>query len=169
MKGPPKKYQITPIFILIMSVRFQHTGQPDWFLTFTCHNWLHLFEITQSYDIVYKWFNYLKEPQQAGIMAYVIMPNHVHAIIHLHNIETDLNKLIGNGKRFMAYELIKRLKMQGCESILQQLKDALTPAEKSKGQKHKAFEPSFDAKHLNTLDFFYQKLNYIHYNQMRGR
>ncbi len=97
------------------------------------------------------------------------MPNHVHAIIHLHNIETDLNKLIGYGKRFMAYELIKRLKMQGCESILQQLKDALTPAEKSKGQKHKAFEPSFDAKHLNTLDFFYQKLNYIHYNQMRGR
>jgi hypothetical protein len=31
-----------------------------YFITFTCQHWLPLFEITKSYDIVYKWFDYLK-------------------------------------------------------------------------------------------------------------
>ncbi|MEO6455590.1 MAG: hypothetical protein ABIN97_16030 [Ginsengibacter sp.] len=31
-----------------------------YFITFTCQDWLSLFEITNSYNAVYKWFDYLK-------------------------------------------------------------------------------------------------------------
>ena len=31
-----------------------------YFITLTCARWLHLFEITNSYDVVYKWFDHLK-------------------------------------------------------------------------------------------------------------
>jgi hypothetical protein len=31
-----------------------------YFITFTCQDWLPLFEITKAYDTVYKWFEYLK-------------------------------------------------------------------------------------------------------------
>jgi hypothetical protein len=31
-----------------------------YFITFTCKDWQPLFEPTQSYDAVYKWFNHLK-------------------------------------------------------------------------------------------------------------
>jgi hypothetical protein len=31
-----------------------------YFITFTCCQWLPLFEITDGYDIVYNWFDYLK-------------------------------------------------------------------------------------------------------------
>ncbi len=36
---------------------------------------MHLFELTKSYDLVYNWFNILKN-DKIEIIAYVIMPNH---------------------------------------------------------------------------------------------
>jgi hypothetical protein len=32
----------------------------EYFITITCFNWLPLFDIADSYDAVYKWFQYLK-------------------------------------------------------------------------------------------------------------
>jgi hypothetical protein len=42
---------------------------------------MHLFELTKSYDLVYNWFNILKN-DKIEIIAYVIMPNHVHCILY---------------------------------------------------------------------------------------
>jgi hypothetical protein len=30
------------------------------FITFTCHKWMPLIDLTNSHDLVYKWFDYLK-------------------------------------------------------------------------------------------------------------
>ena len=72
---------------------------PDgvFFITFTCYQWISLIEITNGYDLVYKWFDYLKD-QGHYIIGYQIMPNHVHAIIAFRNSGKDINKIIGNGK-----------------------------------------------------------------------
>ncbi|MEJ7831253.1 MAG: hypothetical protein WKF91_23810, partial [Segetibacter sp.] len=51
-----------------------------------------------------------------------------------------------NGKRFIAYELVKRLKNEGHSKILLQMKEGLTQHEIKKGQLHKVFEDRFDAK-----------------------
>jgi hypothetical protein len=48
------------------------------------------------------------------------------------------------------------------------LEDAAKQKEKSKGQLHKVFEESFDAKSIDNRKFFLQKLNYIHLNPVRG-
>ena len=65
-----------------MAVKYKHSEEfTTYFVTFTCHKWISLFEITNSYDIVYSWFNILKD-EGIDIIGYVIMPNHVHAIIH---------------------------------------------------------------------------------------
>ena len=37
------------------------------------------------------------------------MPNHVHVIISFSKTEKSINKIIGDGKRLMAYESIKNL------------------------------------------------------------
>ena len=68
-----------------------------------------LIDKVDGYNIVYKWFDYLK-PQGHFINAFVIMPNHVHAIISFIETEQSINNIIGNGKRFMAYDSIKKLK-----------------------------------------------------------
>ena len=37
------------------------------------------------------------------------MPNHLHALIDFGNSRKNINTIVSNGKRFMAYEIVKRL------------------------------------------------------------
>ncbi len=46
------------------------------------------------------------------------MPNHVNALISFVATEQSINTIIGNGKRFMAYEIIKRLQAKGENDLL---------------------------------------------------
>jgi len=144
-----------------MVVKYKHSEEfTTYFVTFTCYNWISLFEITNSYDVVYNWFNILK----AGgldIIGYVIMPNHLHTIIHFPSPGYNLNKIISNAKRFMAYEIVNRLENSANKKVLQELSSKLTPREISKGQKHKIFKDSFDAKPIYADKFLFQKLDYI--------
>ena len=45
----------------------------------------------------------------------------------------------------------------------------LTERDVTKGQKHKVFEDSFDAKPIYHRNFLLQKINYIHLNCARGK
>ena len=69
--------------ILLMPVRIPHEQEPNsiYFVTFTCYNWLPLFEITNSYDLIYKWFDYLYS-KNIRVAGYVIMPNHIHLLLY---------------------------------------------------------------------------------------
>ena len=62
------------------------------------------------------------------------MPNHFHAILYFPQSGYDLNKIIGNGKRFIAYEIIERLKKQKEDNLLKLLATAVTETERKKGQ-----------------------------------
>ena len=53
-----------------------------------------------------------------SIIGYVILPNHLHALIHLPVGIKNLNTIISNGKRFIAYEIFKRLEEQKAEPLL---------------------------------------------------
>jgi len=119
--------------------------------------------------MVYNWLKLISNKYRIQTHAFVVMPNHVHIIIKTPDARADLNKVIGNGKRFMAYELVERLKSLSNLKVLDQLASACTDKEKTKGQIHKVFEPSFDAKPVFTTAFLYQKLDYIHYNPVRGK
>ena len=153
-----------------MSTRTSHSSNPAlYYITFTCYQWLPLFELTQSYDLVYKWFSWLKENQDIKTTAYTIMPNHVHCVLFFPTEEYDLNKLVGNGKRFIAYDIIQRLKVINRNDILLQLQEGLTAKQLAKGQQHKVFEDSFDAKPIYHRAFLLQKINYIHLNCVRGK
>ena len=49
------------------------------------------------------------------------MPNHVHYILFFPTGQYGLNKLVSNGKRFMAYEIVKRFMAYEIVKRLQQL------------------------------------------------
>ena len=152
-----------------MPVKYKHSNAYSmYFCTFTCFNWLPFIEITKSYDLVYNWFNILKE-DKADTVAYVIMPNHLHCIFHFSEANFDLNKIIGNAKRFMAYEIVERLKEKNETGMLELLAASVTEREKKKGQLHKVFKDSFDARAIFSDKFLMQKLDYIHYNPVSGK
>ncbi len=153
-----------------MSVRRaipEHDGV--YFITLTCCRWIRLFEITNGYQTVYNWFDYLKSIGHL-IAGYVIMPNHLHALIAFRNTKgRSINTIIGNGKRFMAYDLVRRLKELNHHILLFRLTSFVNITKKNRGHIHEIFEPSFDWKECWTAEFTEQKLDYIHNNPCAGK
>lgn len=140
----------------------------NYFCTFTNYNWIKLFEITNFYDGIYKWFDVLKK-KDISLTGYVIMPNHLHCIIHLPQISSTLDKVIGNAKRFMAYDIVERLEVLERFDIINILKNAVSEKEKRKNHLHKVFTPSFDGQACYNYPYLQQKLNYIHQNPVKAK
>ena len=134
---------------------------------FTCYNWIHLFEQTKSYDLVYNWFNVLKKGK-IEVIGFVIMPNHIHCILYFPENGFNLNKILSNGKRFMAYEIVNRLENANDSHTLNILQNALTEREKKKKQLHKVFKDSFYGNPIFSEKFLMQKLDYMRYNPVTG-
>ena len=138
------------------------------YITFTCYKWLQLFAITDGYDLVYKWFDSLKK-QGHYITGFVTMPNHVHATIAFRKTVKNINTIIGDGKRFIGYEIVNRLKQTGHTDLLQQLEDRVNKSDKKRGKLHEVWEDSFDWKECNSDAFTWQKLDYMHENPCVGK
>ncbi|HMP22059.1 MAG TPA: hypothetical protein PKC39_13945 [Ferruginibacter sp.] len=138
------------------------------FITFTCHQWLPLIDKTNGYDIVYNWFSHLKSKGHF-INGYVIMPNHVHMLISFIDTAQSINTIIGNGKRFMAYEIIKRLGQQGEKELLLRPANNVEAKRKANNKLHEVWELSFDWKDCRSNDFVWQKLDYLHNNPCTGK
>lgn len=152
-----------------MPVKRQIT-EPDgvYFITFTCYQWLPLIAQTNSYDLVYNWFDHLKSKGHY-VTGYVIMPNHVHALIGFRNTGQSINTIVGNGKRFIAYEIINRLKQQKENKLLHQLHLSVEAKDLERNKKHEVWEDSFDWKECRTNKYMQQKLDYIHENPCKGK
>ena len=98
------------------------------------------------------------------------MPNHIHILFYMDSNAPALNKLISNGKRFLAYEIIKRLKQSNQHSLLFKLNQAVSELEKQRNnRKHKVFRTSFDAKACYSEEVINQKLDYMHHNPVKGK
>ena len=72
-----------------------------------------------------------------------------------------INTIVGNGKRFIAYELVERLKRAGFHDLLESLSSWVNSTDRSLNKKHEVFEPSFDWKECNDERLVEQKLSYI--------
>lgn len=139
-----------------------------YFITVTCSQWLHLFEIADGYEEVYKWFDHLKSKGHY-IVGYVIMPNHIHALIGFSNTQgVSINSIIGEGKRFMSYGIVKRLKEKNENDLLARVSVQVNDTDRRKGKLHEIFEPSFDWKECRSDKFIDQKMDYIYANPCRG-
>ena len=64
------------------------------------------------------------------------MRNHLHALIAFRNTGQSINTIVGNGKRFMAYEIIKRLEQQSETGLLHRLNLAVEEKDKERNKKH---------------------------------
>lgn len=146
----------------------QNENEQVYFCSFTCVDWLPLFEITNLYDEIYKWLNLLVRKNHQ-VLGFVIMPNHMHLLIYFNDHNSKINTLLANGKRFLAYEIIKRLNALGRDDLLTVLSEYVTEEERKRKKKHRVFQPSSDIKPCYTSGFILQKLEYIHKNPVTGR
>lgn len=101
--------------------------------------------------------------------GYVIMPNHFHALISFINTRQSINTIIGNGKRFMAYEIIERLQKNNEIALLKNLADNVESKRKLNKKLHEVWDLSFDWKDCRSNEFTWQKINYMHNNPCTGK
>lgn len=160
------------VVISCMTVRKNQSSQSGiYFITYTCYNWLPLFDIADSYNEIYKQLAILKR-EGHKINGYVIMPNHVHLLI---NFNCDdyasgfINKRIGAMKRFLAYSIVESLKQKNCISVLEKLEHGVSSLEQERNKKHQIFEPSFDCKYCYSEEMILAKLDYMHRNPIKGK
>ncbi len=152
-----------------MAIKLTQTEEEQiYFCSFTCLNWMRLFEMTDLYLEIYKWFAILIDKGHQ-ICGFVIMPNHLHLLIYITKGQGSINSILSNGKRFLAYEIVKRLGTIGRGDILKILSSRVTPEESNRKKKHRVFEVSSDIKACYTQRFLIQKLEYIHSNPIRGQ
>lgn len=143
------------------------TGLP-YFCTITNKSWIPLFEICEFHDKIYKWFDLLKS-QGNDVLSYVIMPNHLHLVLHIDSESQSVNKIMGEAKRLWSYSLSHRLKHLGRHELLQRLSMLRSTKDVKNGNHFKFFEDSFDGKAIFSDKFLKQKIDYIHNNPVRKK
>jgi REP element-mobilizing transposase RayT len=102
-------------------------------------------------------------------VGFVIMPNHLHLLVYLGGSDHIINTVLANGKRFMAYEIVKRLEKIDRDDLLFILAGKVTAEERKRKKKHRVFEISSDIKPCYTEKFLLQKLEYIHANPLKEK
>ncbi|MFT3884723.1 MAG: transposase [Flavobacteriales bacterium] len=102
------------------------------------------------------------------LFGYVIMPNHVHLVIHAPE-GLSIHGLLANAKRFLAYGIRTRLIQRGEQELLGTLKAAVRPSDAARGQEYRVFMPSSDIRECSDEDMIQQKLAYIHANPVKGK
>lgn len=110
-----------------------------YFITFTCFEWKPLIEHAKGYDLIYKWFDVLQKNGNA-VLGYVIMPNHVHLLLYYKQTAQSLNTRVGNGKRFIGYDLVKRLTRQNELELLISMKEAVNAKDEERNKKHEVWQ-----------------------------
>lgn len=154
--------------VLAMRMHTPFSNPGLYFVTFTCYKWIPLIEIVNGYGLVYKWFNVLKMKGH-DICGYVIMPNHIHLLMYYNGGPQSLNIVIGNGKRFLSYGIVERLKSKKQFGTLSILRKGVNASDTSKRKVHEVWSRSFIAKECYKEEFTFQKLQYIHKNPCKGK
>ena len=125
-------------------------------------------EKTKIHEYLPDWSEQLAK-RGIALSGYVLMPNHLHLLVFVQPECQGLNKVIGESKRFMAYEIVKRLKERNELELLHQLSLGVQLEEAKKGKRHQVFRLSFDAKELSSDEEVERVLDYIHHNPVSGK
>ena len=76
-----------------MAIHRTVTNAGIYFITFTNYQWLWLMEKTKGYDLVNNWFDILSAKGNS-INGFVIMPNHLHMLLHYIGGDQSLNTML---------------------------------------------------------------------------
>ncbi|MFH0958311.1 MAG: transposase [Pseudomonadota bacterium] len=88
------------------------------YLTFGCFRRKHLFSDPVLADLFLKHLDHWRREQRITLLAYVVMPNHVHLLVH-EDTDRDLGKSLSILKRQFGHEALHYLKEKSQASALE--------------------------------------------------
>ena len=132
-----------------------------YFITSTLVEWLPVFNSSACWDILVRALRHCREHKALQIHAWVILDNHFHAIIS----GPDLSNTLRGLKGFTAQALIKQLKVERREWLLNQL--AYYCAKPKKASEHQVWQEGVHPQAITGDEMMAQKLSYLHDNPVK--
>jgi len=139
-------------------------GQYIYFITSTVVNWIPIFLSHRYFDILIDALAYCRNEKGLLVHAYVLMPNHFHAIVSSEP-HSALPSIIRDLKRHTAWEIARCLAEEGSWYILRQLEWAAGKA--GRGNDVQVWQEGYHPEAIYSQKFFRQKLDYLHDNPVR--
>lgn len=138
-------------------------NEPDaaHFVTATVVAWLPVFTKAVRCDIVVDSLKYCREHKGLRIHAWVILDNHLHAILSA----PDLSRVLADFKRHTAKCLLEQFAVEGNEWLINQF-EYFRARHKIESQ-HQIWQEGSHPQALVSDDMLIQKLEYLHNNPVK--
>lgn len=127
-----------------------------YFWTATINKWMNLLTNDQNKDIIISSFRYLSSTGKLDVFAFVIMPNHIHVIWRVNEM---------NGKETAQGSFLKYTAHEVRNLLMREDRARLDLYAVDAGNKlHEFWQRDSLAIHLYSQEVAYQKLDYLHRN-----
>lgn len=130
-----------------------------YFWTATINKWQRLLEKDEYKCVIINSLDHLSENGKIDVFAFVIMPNHIHLIWRINELNGKETSQ-GSFLKYTAHEFKKMVKADKDYNLADFAVDA-------HNKKFEFWQRDPLAVHLFTSDVAYQKMDYIHFNPCR--
>jgi REP element-mobilizing transposase RayT len=131
------------------------------FWTATINKWQHLLKKDEYKNVIVSSLQYLNDAGKVDVFAFVIMPNHIHLIWRINEMNGK-ETAQGSFLKYTAHEFKKMLKVDKDSNLSSYAVDA-------SNKSYEFWQRDSLAVHLYTQEVAYQKLDYTHYNPCTER
>ena len=138
-----------------------YDDQYPYFITSSINFGLPLFSRPEIAEIILDNLNFLQERREVKIFAYVIMENHLHAVIQ----GINLAEKMGSFKSFSARSIIDSLSENGHTRWLKRLKEIKSPDKTDR--EYQVWNSGYRPKQMLSDKIMIQKIGYIHNNPVK--
>ena len=140
-----------------------------YFVTDTVVDWVDIFTRPKYKHIVLESLQYCQKHKGLIIYAWVLMSNHLHAIVGSQE-ENSVSDIWRDFKKFTSKKILETLLTDPQESRREWMLNRFEYAGKNdkKIKKYKFWQEGNDSQVIYLHDYFEQKLNYIHENPVKA-
>jgi putative transposase len=131
------------------------------FITATVVEWLPVFTTSGCCDALIRSMEYCRQNKGLQVHAWVILDNHFHGIMS----GPELAATLRDWRRFTAGVLLKQIKAEGREWMLNQL--AYYCARHKEASGHQLWQEGVHPQAIVTDEMMEQKLEYVHNNPVK--
>ncbi|MDO9129870.1 MAG: hypothetical protein Q7U34_08390 [Anaerolineales bacterium] len=138
-------------------------GIGAYFVTFTIVEWMPVFIDETTCKIITESLNFSIQNKRLGVNAYVIMPNHMHAIVFDKDFDNKrLKHTLDDFRKFTGRKLLDYADGNLSEAFGQTFR-----RNAGEDRQRKFWQSTQHPEGIFTEKFYRQKLNYIHMNPVR--
>jgi REP element-mobilizing transposase RayT len=130
-----------------------------YFITATILGWRPLFSHLEYARIILDSLDWHRKNGRWGLYAYVLMPNHLHAIVKPLD-DKSISSVLQSFGSFTAHTLLDRLACDGYNDLLAFFAER---QDHDVTKQHQIWQP-IQAKNVSSVEFLREKLEYIHNN-----